>query len=126
MQTELPYYESPEDALRAAMQHLGGAKVVGSKLWPDKSPDAARTRLLDALNPARTERLCMSESMFILREAAAVGLHGPFFWVAGELGYEARPVSRDDGIERCTAVIEQATKTMAAAMEQMRRLQGGR
>ncbi len=45
MQTELPYYESPEDALRAAVQHLSGAKVVGSKLWPDKSPDAARTRL---------------------------------------------------------------------------------
>jgi len=126
MQVELPYYESPEEALKAAVQHLGGAKVVGSKLWPDKTPDAARTRLLDALNTSRTERLDLSEAMFILREAAAAGLHGPFMWLSGDLGYEARPVQREEAIDRVAAVIEQASKQMASAMAAMARLQQGR
>lgn len=57
MQTELPFYECPEDALRAAMQALGGAKQVGARLLPDKTPDGAGRLLLDCLNPARSEKL---------------------------------------------------------------------
>ena len=36
MQADLPFYDCPEDALRAAVQALGGAKQVGARLWPDK------------------------------------------------------------------------------------------
>ena len=94
-------------------------------LWPDKTPDAARTRLLDTLNTSRTERLDLSESLFILRKAAEAGLHAPFQWLAAEVGYEARPLQRDEAIDRVAAVMEQAANTLAAATQTMQRLQAG-
>ena len=122
-QVDLPFYEGPEQALLAAVQHLGGAKVVGSKLWPDKAPDSARTRLLDALNPARAERLDLSESMFILRAAKDAGLHGPFMWLAGEIGYEARAVTNAEEVDRVTTVVEQTAATLSKALATLERLQ---
>lgn len=124
MQADLPFFESAEQALTAAVQHLGGAKVVGGALWPDKSPDSARTRLLDCLNAARAERLDLSESMFILRRARDAGYHAPFVWMAGEVGYDARPIQRAEEIDRVAAVVEQASKTLAASLAALERLKG--
>lgn len=126
MQTEMPFYEGPEQALTAAMQHLGGAKQVGAALWPDKTPDAARTRLLDCLNPARAERLDLSEAMFILKRARDAGCHAPFLWVSAEVGYEARPVTRAEEQDRLTDVIEQASKTLADSLAKLERMQRAR
>lgn len=125
MQADMPFYESAEQALTAAVQHLGGAKVVGGALWPDKSPDSARTRLLDCLNPARAERLDLSESMFILRRARDQGYHAPFLWVAGEVGYDARPTQRGEEVDRLASVVEQSSKTLAAALGALERLRAG-
>lgn len=122
MQAELPFYESPEQALLAAVQHLGGAKAVGALLWPSKTPDAARTRLLDALNPSRSERLDLAESMFILRAANDAGFHAPFTWLSGEVGYEARPITKAEQVDRVTTVIEQSTNTLAKALDTLQRL----
>jgi hypothetical protein len=126
MQVDLPFYESPEDALKAAVQELGGAKQVGAALWPDKTPDAARTRLLDCLNPARTERLDVTELMFVFRLARDAGCHGPFAWLAAEIGYEARAVTKAEEVDRLTTVVEQSTKTLSAALETLQRLQAVR
>ena len=41
MQAEMPFYESAEEALSAAVQHLGGAKQVGAMLWPDLGVELA-------------------------------------------------------------------------------------
>jgi len=123
MQGELPFFEGPEDALRAAVEALGGAKVVGSKLWGGKSPDAARTRLLDCLNTSRPERLDLSESMTILQWAKEAGHHTPFAWIAGEVGYDAKPITRSEEVDRLTSVVEQSSKTLAAALATLERLQ---
>lgn len=122
MQGDLPFYESAEQALTAAVQQLGGAKVVGALLWPDKSPDSARTRLLDCLNPSRAERLDLSESMFILRKARDGGFHAPFLWLAAEVGYEARAVQRAEEVDRLTTVVEQSTRTLTDALARLERL----
>ena len=126
MQAELPFYESPEKALEGAVQHLGGAKVVGVKLWGGKTPDAARTRLLDCLNIGRSERLDLSESMTILRWAKEAGFHAPFQWIAGDVGYEARAVTKAEEVDRVVAVLEQSLKTSAAATAALERLQRAR
>lgn len=123
MQAELPFYESPEDALRADVQLLGGAKQVGARLWPDKSPDGAGRLLLDCLNPARAEKLDVSQVMLILRMARDAGHHNSMFWMCAELGYEAKPVTRAEEADRLATVIEQSSKTLATAMAALERMQ---
>lgn len=126
MQSEMPFFEGPEQALTAAVNHLGGAKQVGSALWPDKTPDAARTRLLDCLNPSRQERLDLSEAMFILKRAKDKGLHAPFQWIAGEIGYEGRPITSAEEEDRLTTVIDHATRALSAALPALERIQKAR
>lgn len=127
MQAEMPFYESAEEALNAAVQHLGGAKQIGALLWPDKTPDAAGRRLLDCLNLGRAERLDMSEAMFILRKAKDKGFHAPFAWIAGAVGYEApRPLTNSGEEDRLTTVIDNATRTLAAALPMLERMQRAR
>lgn len=127
MQADLPFFDGPEEALKAAVQHLGGPKVVGALLWPDKSPDSARTRLLDCLNTSRAERLDMTEAMFILRKAKEKGFHTAFAWIAGEVGYEVpRPLTSDAEVDRLTTVIDNATRALSAALPQLAKLQAGR
>lgn len=123
MQTELPFYEAPEDALRAMVQLLGGAKQVGARLWPDKSPDAAGRLLLDSLNPSRAEKLDVGQIMLILRMARDAGHHGAMGWIAGEVGYEAKPVTRAEEADRLALVVEQSTKTLSSALAALERLQ---
>lgn len=123
MQGELPFFESPEDALRAAVQALGGAKKVGAMLWPDKTIDNAGRQLLDCLNASRAEKLELSQIMRVLSWAKDAGFHAPFAWLAGEVGYEARPITKAEEVDRLTQVVEQSSKTLAAAVAALERMQ---
>jgi hypothetical protein len=115
-QTELPFYEGPHDALKAAVTALGGTKQVGPILWPDLAADAAGRRLLDCLNDNRPEKLDLSQVMLILRLAKEAGCVAPFQWVAMECGFDARPIARADEVDRLTTVIEQTSKTLSVAL----------
>lgn len=126
MQVDLPFFECPEDALRAAVQALGGAKQVGAMLWPDKTPDHAGRLLLDCLNPARAEKLDLGQTMRVLRLARDAGVHAPMVWICGEVGYEAKPITKAEEIDRVTTVVEQASKTLATAVATLERLQRAR
>lgn len=96
MQAEMPFYESPEDALKACVGALGGAKAVGSALFPDKTIDNARDYLLACLNHDRPEKLSVSQVMFIFREAKAAGFHSGFTYFAGECQYAVTPIDQED------------------------------
>ena len=122
MQTAMPFYEHPEDALTACVQALGGAKIVGAKLWPDKSVEAARSSLLDCLNHERKEKLSYTQIIYIFREAKAAGFHSGFDWWAREAEYEIRPITQAEEVDRLTAVVEQTTKTLASALSTLERL----
>lgn len=124
MQGSLPMYESAEDALRAAVQALGGSKKVGHMLWPAMSVDAASRKLLDCVNPGRAEKLDVSQVMWLFRQAHAAGEHGPFMWFCAEVGYEARVVSPVEERDRLAEVIERASGQLAGAISALQRLQG--
>jgi hypothetical protein len=126
MQAEMPFFEGPEDALRSAVQLLGGAKKVGAMIWPDKGIDAASRLLQDCLNPSRAEKLDVTQVMFIFSQAKASGHHAPFAWFCGEVGYDARPITKAEEADRLTTVIEQSSKTLASAMATLERLQRAR
>lgn len=125
MQTDLPFYESPEDALRAAVQALGGAKKVGSMLWADKTVDNAARQLMDCMNAGRHENLELTQVMMILALAKEAGCHSPFAWMAGQIGYDVNPITKAEEVDRLTTVVEQSTKTLAAALQQLERIQSG-
>lgn len=123
MQTEMPFFECPEDALRAIVQELGGAKKVGPMLWPDKNPEAAGRLLLDCLNTGRSEKFEITQIMRLFALAKDAGCHTPFAWFAGEVGYDAKPVTRAEEVDRLTAVVEQSSKQLSAAVAALERIQ---
>jgi hypothetical protein len=122
MQNEMPFFEDEFDALKAAVQALGGSKKVGQMLWQDRGVDAASRLLLDCLNASRNEKLSLSQVMFIFRAAKDAGCHAPFQWMAGEIGYDALPVSKAEEVDRCVAVVESTSKQLADALRLLERL----
>lgn len=124
MQSEMPFYESTEDALAACVQALGGAKEVGVMLCgKDKSVEDARAWVLHCLNRERREKFTYSQIAFIFREAKRVGFHAGFEWFARDCEYDARPVTKAEEVDRITTVIEQSSKTLAQAVSTLERLQ---
>lgn len=125
MQNELPFYEHPEQALEACVQALGGAKKIGASLWPDKSMENARTYLLACMNSDRPEKLSLSQMIFIFREAKQIGFHAGFEYFSRECEYDSKPIAKAEEIDRLTTVVEQSTKTLAAALATLERIKGG-
>lgn len=65
-QQRMPFFESAEDATRFAIAASGKApKQIACALWPDKSPAAAHTALMNALNEGRSERLTFDQHLFV-------------------------------------------------------------
>lgn len=122
MQSEMPFYEGAEDALKASVQALGGAKSVGSRLWPDKSVEDARTLLLNCINPDRKEKFDYSQLIWLFREAKRKGHTAGFDWFARECEFDSRPVTLAEEVDRVTSVIDQSTKTLTAALATLERL----
>lgn len=122
MQTEMPFYEGAEDALKAAVQALGGAKAVGARLWPDKPIEEARTLVLNCINPDRKEKFDYSQLIWIFREAKRIGHAQGFEWFARECEFEARPITTAEQVDHLTNVVEQSSKTLAAAVAALERI----
>lgn len=78
-------------ALVDTIKALGGSKVVGPLLYPEKPLEAAQRALLDALNPERPARLSPEQVVFIARLARRQGCHVLMAHLCTELGY-APPV----------------------------------
>lgn len=89
------FYESWLDALRDDVRALGGAKAVGTVFWPEKSVDAAKNKLNDALNEDRRERLTDEQERYIIRSARERrGFSAALMYLCDETGFE-RPKERD-------------------------------
>jgi hypothetical protein len=124
MQIEMPFYETPESALRACIEHLGGAKEVGRKMFPDKTIENARDYLLACVNEGRPEKLAPTQILLIFREAKAAGFHAGFQWWSSQCEYEARPITKAEEVDRLTTIIEQSSKTLAGAVALLEKMQG--
>jgi hypothetical protein len=75
-QENFPFFESSEAATKHAIQASGrDMKEVAKALWPDKTVDAGRTALLNALNENRSERLTAGQHIFIAKHC------GRFDWL---------------------------------------------
>jgi hypothetical protein len=88
------FHEDINSALNGLVAALGGAKAVGSKLYPDLSMDSAARRLLDALNSNRDQQLSQTQFLTLLKWGREAGHHGVMEYLADEAGY-TRPSPRD-------------------------------
>jgi len=81
-----------------------------------------RQVLLDCLNTSRPEKLELSQVLLVLRLARDADHHAPMQWLAGEVGYEEKPVTKAEEADRLALVVEQSTKTLSSALAALERL----
>lgn len=119
---EALFYENFDDALRAVVQAAGGAKVMGAKLRPNKSPDEAARWLLNCLNTARPEHLEPDDVLTILRVGRAIGCHAGMAYIGTDAGYRCEAIDPED--ERAALMREfgENVKKQAAIAAKLERL----
>ena len=117
-------YEDELDAAREAVRHAGGAKKVGPQMFPDKSVESAARYLMDALNPARAERLTPSQVLMLMRLAREAGFHGFAAWWMRQAGYQA-PVPMAPSSEAAVVAAQMGVlmSKMQEVMQQAERFQ---
>lgn len=111
------------DALVAAVKALGGSKVVGALLWPEKAPDAAQRLLLDCLNDDRPAHLTPDHVRLILRLARQRGHHDAVAWLLADLGYAPpQPVEPRDEVAELQRQFIEASRAMQQLAVRIERL----
>lgn len=119
LQTSL-FHESINDAIKDIINHAGGMKSVGAKLYPEKTPDSAHRTLLDALNDNRPEKLSPEQLMFILKIGRQVGCHSAINYITRDCGYsDPMPIEPDDVKAKLMRDFITAQKAMSAITEKL-------
>ena len=97
-EAQIPMFvEDLNEAIRATVNALGGMKVVGADLRPEKSAVDAGKWLADCLNPSKRDRLDPEQLAFIRRKARAAGCHILASFEMREAGYaEPVPIAPED------------------------------
>lgn len=91
------FVEDLNEAIRAAVNALGGPKVVGSVLKPERSPVDAGKWLSDCLNTEKRDRLDPHQLAYIRRAARAKGVHVLAAFEAQDAGYAPpQPINPED------------------------------
>src|SRR5690348_9405745 len=81
-----------EEALRTAIDALGGLKVVGARLRPHLDPVLAGQWLAHCLDHERREKLELGQVDLILRLAKARGFHRAAESIAAGWGYRVTAI----------------------------------
>lgn len=117
-------HESITDALREAVQALGGPKKVGPALWPELPFDQAAGRVRDCLNADRRERLNPEQVVLLGKMSRQVGCHAIAVFIARECGYaDPQPIEPEDEIARLQREFVEATKTLGALANRIEHVQ---
>jgi hypothetical protein len=77
----------PDEALRLAVDALGGDKAVGSALRPEMNPVLAGQWVSHCLDPERREKFSAAQIVFVLTRAKGKGRHEAFESFAQQCGY---------------------------------------
>lgn len=117
------FIEDIYDALKGAVQALGGAKVVGELLWPTKSAEQARGDLLDCLNRNNARKFDAEEILAILKLAGEAGYHQAKHWIDSAAGYQPTlPLDPVVERDRLAESLDRAAENFAALTQQAKRL----
>lgn len=73
------------------------ATIVGSMLWPQKSPDDAGKLLANCLDKNRAEKLDPEQILWVVRESKRAGCHIPMAYICDETEYHrTTPIHPED------------------------------
>ncbi len=97
------FYDTIDDALRATVEMLGGAKRVGAELWPAKEPIQAQQQLLNCMDTSKPHKLGLEEFMLIARRAREREIHILGKFIAEALDYEFRVITPEDKAQKAAA-----------------------
>src|SRR4051812_6681689 len=106
-------FDTINSALIECVKCCGGSKAVGSKLWPEKTVEAAQRHLLACLNEDKPERLSPDQLLLLMRMGRERGCHDVMAFMADTLGY-AKPVPIDPRDE-LTDLLRQSLESRKAA-----------
>jgi hypothetical protein len=79
--------EGLNQALIECVKAAGGSAIVGRKVFPEKTQEAAQRAVLDCLNEDRPAKFSPDQVLLILRLARAKGYHGGVAFILSDLGY---------------------------------------
>lgn len=90
-------HENVYELVRSLVAALGGPKVVGPRLFPQKSTDSAARYVADCLNPNRDHDMGIEAFLTLLRWAREGGVHFGMYWISDEAGYtRPSPIEPED------------------------------
>lgn len=116
------FFDTYEDAIRDAVQALGGNKVVGHLLWPTLPVDEAGRRLAHCLNRDKREKLDLDDLRAIRSAARRAGVHTLAAFEARDAGYaDPQPIEPEDERAALQREFVQASKAMKGLFARMER-----
>lgn len=118
------WHDNVYDALRTAIQWLGGFKAVGSEVWPEKAPDKAGEHLSACCNPERREVLNPEQLILIMRKARQAGCHSIAAFLNEESGYAPpQPVEPQDEVLEVQRAFTRGVSELRELIERAERAQ---
>jgi hypothetical protein len=117
------FFEDANEALREAVRALGGNKKVGALLRPELPLEQATNWLRDCLNPDRREKLSPEQAFLLLRLAREAGYHAAMTFIAGQIGYEARPVDVTERVAELQRSFVEAVSRLEQIQAQLKNVQ---
>ena len=118
------FIDSLADAIQEAVQQLGGAKKVGSELWPEKSIRDANNQLLNCLNPDHAQKLSLEQVDFIFGLARKEGAHVIPQYIAQKYGYQITPIEPEDERAQLQREYIQAVEALQSITNRLDRVEG--
>lgn len=120
MQTGL-FKDNVFDAVRSVVAALGGAKIVGCQLRPEKAADEAARWLNKCLDDGAAEKLDLDQLLLILRMGREANCHIAMGYICEVAGYEAKPVEPEDTRAQLQREFTQGVKLMSQLAARMER-----
>lgn len=91
------FHEDIYEALKTDVQACGGAKKVGSALFPEKAADKAGELLNNCLNSDRPEKLSVEQVILLKKIAKQHGSFATVFFECDEIGLShPTPIEPED------------------------------
>lgn len=109
--------KTPEEALRASVDAIGGLQECGHLFRPDADPAIAGQWLSHCLTATKRDKLALSQIVLLFRRAGLLGEHDGFATFAACCGYAATPITPEAeftaALKRAEAVKADATRAAA-------------